>query len=280
MFSNKMLTRLIIPLVVEQFLAMTVGVADTVMITSVGEAAVSGVALVDTINNLVIQILTALATGGAVVTSQYLGKRERQNARTAAKQLVYTVTLFSILLMAIALVFRQPLLRFIFGSIEEEVMQNAQTYFWICALSYPALAIYNAIAALYRSMGNSKISMLISLLMNVVNIGGNAILIYIFNWGTAGAATASLVSRVVSAVVMLVLIRDHHNVIFLDNLLKFEYRPQMVKSILKIGIPNGLEADPPVLQAQALNGLRNRFDKAGRAARLRGAVKADNLICL
>lgn len=266
LFSNRMLTRLIIPLVVEQFLAMTVGVADTVMITSVGEAAVSGVALVDTINNLVIQILAALATGGAVVASQYLGRQERQNARMAAKQLVYTVTLFSTLLMAIALVFCQPLLRFIFGSIEEEVMQNAQTYFWICALSYPALAIYNGIAALYRSMGNSKISMLTSLLMNIINIGGNAILIYIFNWGAAGAATASLVSRVVSAVVMLVLIRDHHNVIFLDKLLKFEYRPQMVKSILKIGIPNGLENGMFQIGKLTVQSLISTFGTAAIAA--------------
>lgn len=241
LFSRQMLRKLIVPLIIEQFLAMAVGMADTVMVTSSGEAAVSGISLVDSINILLIQIFSALATGGAVVVSQYLGRQEHKNARTAAKQLIYTSTLLSLILMTVALVFQKGILQLVFGSIEADVMENALTYFWLSAVSYPFLAIYNSIAALYRSMGNSKISMLTSLLMNVVNIGGNAILIFGCGWGVAGAATASLASRALAAGVMLILIRNHDNMIYVDGLLHFEYKPQMVKSIMKVGIPNGLE---------------------------------------
>lgn len=241
LFSRQMLRKLILPLIIEQFLAMAVGMADTVMVTSAGEAAVSGISLVDSINILLIQIFSALATGGAVVVSQYLGRQEHKNARTAAKQLIYTSTLLSLILMALALFFQKGILQLVFGSIEADVMENALTYFWLSAISYPFLAIYNSIAALYRSMGNSKVSMLTSLLMNVVNIGGNAILIFGCGWGVAGAATASLVSRALAAGVMLILIRSHNNMIYVDGLLHFEYKPQMVKSIMKVGIPNGLE---------------------------------------
>ena len=240
-FTNGQLKRLIIPLIIEQFLAMTVGMADTVMITSVGEAAVSGVALVDSLSTLIIQVLAALCTGGAVVVSQYIGRQEPHNARTAAKQLVYTATALALFLTVLALTLRKGLLSFLFGSIEADVMASAQIYFLICAISYPFLAIYNAIAALFRSMGNSKVSMFTSLLMNLVNIGGNAILIYGYGWGAAGAATATLVSRILAAGVMLYLIRDHHNTLYLNKLLQIRFQPSMVKNILKIGIPNGLE---------------------------------------
>ena len=187
-------------------------------------------------SNLIIQILAALATGGAVVVSQYLGRQERRHARNAAKQLVYTATALSILLLAVALVFRKGLLRFIFGAIDPEVMRHAQTYFLISAFSYPFLAVYNSIAALFRSMGNSKISMLTSVLMNVVNIGGNAILIYVFHWGVAGAATATLASRILSSAVMLVLIRNPHFPIFLTHLLRVRFRWDIIKRILCLSL--------------------------------------------
>ena len=152
LFSRQMLRKLIVPLIIEQFLAMAVGMADTVMVTSAGEAAVSGISLVDSINILLIQIFSALATGGAVVVSQYLGRQEHKNARTAAKQLIYTSTLLSLILMALALFFQKGILQLVFGSIEADVMENALTYFWLSAISYPFLAIYNAIAALYLSL--------------------------------------------------------------------------------------------------------------------------------
>lgn len=241
LYSVRSLLRLIVPMVVEQGLAMAVGAADTIMVTSVGEAAVSGIALVDSINNLMIQILAALATGGAVVAAQYLGRQQAEGARSAARQLLLVVTLVSVVLSVISVVFNGSLLRLIFGDVDARVMENAKVYFYLSASSYPFLAVYNAIAAMFRAMGNSKVSMMTALLMNIVNFGGNAVLIYVCGWGVAGAATASLLSRLLSAVVMLHLISNHQNAIWLDRSVKFDIKPDMAKRILAIGIPNGLE---------------------------------------
>lgn len=241
MFSDQDLKKLIGPLIIEQILAVAIGMADTVMVSTVGQTAVSGVSLVDTINILLINILAALATGGAVVASQYLGKRDEVQARVAAKQLVIFCFFFASAITVLTLIFRNMLLHTIFGNVEADVMRNAQIYFFISALSYPFLALYNSGAALFRSMGNSKISMKTSLVMNVFNVCGNALLIYVFKLGVAGAAIASLAARALGAVVMLYLLRDRHRPIYIENLLKLEFHFPMIKSILRIGIPNGLE---------------------------------------
>ncbi len=241
LFSKRDLYKLIIPLIIEQVLAVTIGMADTMMVSSVGEAAVSGISLVDTINNLCIQVFSALATGGAVVSSQYLGRKDVFSACTAAKQLIYSVTAISSVIMLIALIGQKALLRLIFGSIEENVMTHAETYFWLSALSYPFLGVYNSGAALFRSMGNSKISMFSSILMNAMNIGGNALTIFVFHWGVFGAGLSTLVSRATGAVIMMILLHHKNNPIHIEKMLKFEFRPGMVKNILRIGVPNGME---------------------------------------
>ena len=241
LFSSAALRKLIIPLVVEQFLAMTIGMADTIMVTSVGEHAVSGVSLVDNISTLLINVFSALATGGAVVAAQYLGSRDEENACSAAKQLFYAIGALSAATMAVCLLFREPILRLFFGHLEDNVMEAAMTYFLLTAISYPLLAIYNAGAALFRAMGNSKVSMLASFLMNIVNIGLNAILIYGADIGVAGAGFGTLFSRLAGAVLMTWLICQHGHRIHIDHLLHFEFRGQLVKKILRIGVPNGLE---------------------------------------
>ncbi len=241
LFSRNDLVKLIVPLVIEQFLMMSVGMADTVMVTSAGEAAVSGVSLVDNINLLLIQIFAALATGGTVIVSQYLGRQEVHNARKAAKQLLYTVTAVSMLLMGFALIFREHILSLIFGNIEPDVMDSALVYFLSTALSYPFIAIYNAGAALFRALGNSKISMFNSLIMNVVNITVNAILIYGFHMGALGAGIGTLSSRMVASVVILILLQQHTNPLRVEGLFRPEFHGGMVKRILTVGIPNGLE---------------------------------------
>lgn len=241
LFSKADLRRLIIPLVLEQFLAVTIGMADTVMVATAGDAAVAAISAVDTINILLINIFSALATGGAVVASQYLGMRERKKACDAAKQLLYVALLTSLFISAISLLCRRPILNFVFGHVERSVMENAQTYFFLSLLSYPFLAVYNACAALYRSMGNSRISLFTSALMNVINITGNAVTIYGFGLGVMGAGLASLLSRAVGAVVMLWLIQNHHNTIFIHRPARFTFDRHMVRSILSIGVPNGLE---------------------------------------
>lgn len=187
MFNRKQLARLIWPLIVEQFLAVAIGMADTVMVTSCGEAAVAGVSLVDSINVLLINIFSALATGGAILASQYIGRQDKEQANVAAKQLVLVTAGISVLVMAICLFANASLLHMVFGEAEADVMTNAETYFFWSALSYPFLALYNAGAALFRAMGNSRISMFTALLMNALNIGGNALLIYGMNMGVAGA---------------------------------------------------------------------------------------------
>ena len=203
LFTRQQLTALLLPLIAEQALSVTIGLADTLMVSSVGEAAVSGVSLVDTFNTLMIQIMTALATGGAVVASQYIGHREEKSARAAAAQIMFIMSSFSILVAAVVVVGRHAILRGIFGSIDADVMKYAETYFLLSALSYPFIGLYNAGAALFRAQGNSKISMMSSLVMNVVNIGGNAILIFGFKMGVMGAALASLVSRAVACCAVL-----------------------------------------------------------------------------
>lgn len=241
MFSNQSLKRLIIPLVVEQVLAVTIGMSDTIMVSSVGEAAVSGLALVDTINILLINIFAALATGGAVVASQYIGKNDKENACLSAKQLLVSTGLLASIIMVVVLLACTSILQLAFGNVEHAVMNNAITYFQISAWSYPFIALYNSGAALFRSMGNSKISMYTSLFMNGFNIIGNAVLIFGFHMGVAGAATASLISRFLGAIFILYLLRNHENKIYIDSYRKLGFRFDMIKRILGIGIPNGLE---------------------------------------
>lgn len=241
MFSRKAIYALVLPLMVEQLLGVTIGMADTVMVSSCGEAAVSGVSLVDSINILLIQIFAAMATGGAIVSAQYLGRQNREKANLSAKQLFFIVAVLSCFIMLLCLALNNPLLHLIFGSAEESVMANCETYFFWSALSYPFIGLYNAGAALFRSMNNSKVSMLTSLGMNTINVSGNALLIFGFQMGVAGAAIATLVSRVVGAAVMLLLLLRPHNVIYIDTFRRFRPDWRMVRTILAIGIPSGLE---------------------------------------
>lgn len=241
LFDFKSLVKLVLPLVAEQFLLMSVGMADTVMVTTAGESAVSGVSLVDNINLLLLQIFAALSTGGAVVVSQYIGRNKKEDAKKAAKQLLYTVTVVSLVIMLLALVLRRHILTLVFGNIEESVMQSALSYFLATAVAYPFMAVYNAGAALFRSIGNSKVSMFNSLIVNIVNIGVNAVLIYGFNMGALGAGIGTLVSRIVAAVFIVYLWQRKSNEMRIKNLFKFEYHAQMVRQILSVGIPNGLE---------------------------------------
>lgn len=241
MFSRKQLLKLLAPLVVEQIMAVLVGMVDVMMVAAVGEAAVSGVALVDSISILIIQIMGALATGGAIISAQYLGKEQPKEARKAAGQLVMTTLLLSLLVCAVALLGGRHLLAGIFGSVEADVMDNAQTYFWITALSYPFIGLYNACAALFRSMGNSKVSMMTSFVMNAINIIGNAICVFGLKMGVAGVAWPTLISRVAAAAMMVALIQNRHNTIRLNSWKNLIPDGRMIRNILSIGIPNGLE---------------------------------------
>ena len=241
LFTRQALVALLLPLIAEQALSVTIGLADTLMVSSVGEAAVSGVSLVDSFNTLMIQVMSALATGGAVVTSQYIGHREPKNAKAAAAQILFVLASFSLVVAAVVAVGRHAILRGIFGSIDADVMRYAETYFLLSALSYPFIGLYNAGAALFRAQGNSKISMLSSLVMNVINIGGNAVLIYGFGMGVLGAALASLVSRAVSCLVVLWLLQRPACPLRVDGLRALAPDGGLIRRILRVGIPAGIE---------------------------------------
>lgn len=241
LFSNKTLKILILPLIIEQILAITVGMVDTVMISYAGEAAMSGVSLVDMINNLIISILTAIATGGAVIVSQYLGKKERENSITAANQLMLCSILISVLITILILVTRTHLLNLLFGSIEQTVMDSALIYLIVSAFSYPFLGLFNACAAIFRSMGNSRISMYVSIGMNIMNAIGNAILIYGFKMGAFGAAFSTLVARITGAVILFILICNQKNDVYVIPSKILSADISIIKKIMYIAAPNGLE---------------------------------------
>jgi putative MATE family efflux protein len=241
LFSNRQLKHLILPLVIEQILVMAVGVADTMMISFVGEAAISGVALVDMINFLIITILAALATGGAVIVSQYLGNGDRENANRSAGQLVALAFIFSLVIALLCLVFHKKILFLLFGSVERDVMDAAVTYFFISSLSFPFLGIYNASSALYRSMARTNITMYVSLLMNVINVAGNAIGIFLLHAGVAGVAIPTLIARIIAALLLTALACNKNNPVFISVKGIFSWQRDMIRRLLSIAVPNGIE---------------------------------------
>ena len=241
MFTGKDLRKLIIPLVIEQILSVTVGLVDSMMVSSVGEAAVSGVSLVDTVNILLIGLFGALATGGAVVSAQYLGQKDSKSACSAGEQLIASVFVVALLLMSVAMLFQKDILNLLYGEVEKDVMTNARIYLFYSAMSYPFIAVYNSGAALFRTMGNSKVSMWTSLISNFINIIANAIFIFGLGFGVEGAALATLISRIFAAAALYILLKNQERVIHLGRMLSYRPNLTMIRRILRIGIPNGLE---------------------------------------
>lgn len=243
MFTNRMIRNLLIPVVLEQLLNSIMGTADTMMVSNVGSAAISAVSLVDSINVLVIQAFSALAAGGAIVCAQYIGQRNKEKANESARQVLFIITAISVAVSLICLVFQKPLLRLIFGSVEAEVMRASEVYFFYTALSFPFIAAYDSAASIFRAQDNTRGPMTISMISNVMNIAGNAIMIWFFHMGVAGAALSTLISRIFCAVVVLIQLRkerEGQEIVVRDY---FKIRPNwsMIKRILGIGIPSGVE---------------------------------------
>lgn len=241
LFSNRELANLIGPLVIEQLLAVFVGMADSIMVANVGETAVSGVSLVDNIMILIINIFAALATGGAVVAGQYLGRKDEKSACKAATQLVWFVSLSAVAIMILFYFGKDIILNQVFGHITAEVKGHADIYLLIVTASIPFIALYNGGAAIFRAMGNSQVSMRVSLLMNAINVTGNAILVFGLRIGTAGVAIPTLISRMVAAIVITVLLCNQTRILHIERTLKFRFDGRMIRKILAIGVPNGLE---------------------------------------
>lgn len=241
MFTSAQLRRLIVPLLIEQLLIMIVGMADTIMVSVAGEAAISGISIVNDVNNLVIRLLAALAGGGAVIVCQYLGNKDMENTKKSASQLVMISFLISSFLGLFCFVFHGQILHLLYGSVAPDVMTNAKVYFWITALSFPFIGMYNSASALYRSMNRTKVTMVVSILMNGINIIGNYICIYQLHMGAAGAAWPTLLSRVVAAIIMIALCTYAENPISINWPDVFSWKKGIVKKILSIAIPNGIE---------------------------------------
>lgn len=241
LFSNKYLIKLLWPLFVEQFLIFAVGLIDSVMVASVGEAAVSAVSLVDSVMVLLITVMTALATGGAVVVGQYLGQKKGENANKAADQLMLFSVMLSLAIIAVMYIFKNLLISLIFGNIEPDVRHYCNIYYLIVVASIPFISVYNSGAALFRSIGNSRTSMNVSILMNAINVTGNAILIFGLHRGVEGVAIPTLVSRIVAAVIMVMLLRNQDRQVHISRKISIIPDWSYIKKILKIGVPNGVE---------------------------------------
>ncbi len=241
LFTSKDLKKLIMPLIFEQLLAVTVGLSDSLMVSNVGESAISAVSLVDSINLLLNQVFAALATGGAVVAGQYLGKKKEKEACRSTEQLLVFNTIAAIVIMAIIYIGQNFILNTVFGKIDADVMDYSRRYMLIVMAATPFIAVYNSGAAILRTMGNSSVSLLVSTIMNVLNIIGNAVLIYGFHFSVEGVAIPTLVSRIVAAVMVIIILRNQNSVLHINK--PFHYKPDrgMIKKILYIGVPSGVE---------------------------------------
>lgn len=266
LFSDRDLKKLIFPLLVEQLLAVTVGLTDSIMVASVGESAVSAVSLVDNINILLIGLFSALATGGAVVAGQYIGHGDRRKACTAGEQMLVFVFAMALGIMVLIYLGKYFILNIVFGQISQEVHDYADTYLMIVMASIPFLALYNCGAALFRVQGNSKISMQTSLLMNSINVIGNAVMIFGLHCKVEGVAIPTLVSRVVAAFVIVILLRNQELEVHISKPFRYRFLPGMVKRILQIGVPNGVENSMFQLGKLVLLSLISTFGTTAIAA--------------
>ncbi|MCH3973347.1 MAG: MATE family efflux transporter [Oscillospiraceae bacterium] len=241
LFSRKSLLRLLIPVMAEQILTALMGTVDTIMVSNVGSEAISAVSLVDSLNTLVIQAFAALTTGGAIVCSHYVGSERYEDAKHAARQLLLSVLFISLLLTVILMSVRAPLLSFLFGQVDEKIMADAQTYFFYTALSYPFIALYDSGSAVFRSQANTRLPLVAAVLSNMMNIAGNAVGIFVLHQGVAGCAVPTLVSRIFGAIFILLFLRNENLLVSVRNYLRIRPDFPIIKRILRIGVPSGIE---------------------------------------
>ncbi|MFD5018026.1 MATE family efflux transporter [Paenibacillus sp. NPDC058367] len=274
LFSNLQLKKLFLPLMIEQLLEAMMGLVNSVMVASVGESAVSGVSLVEMVMLLLISIFAALATGGTVIVGQYLGSKRENQAREAANQLVLFVGSVGLVIMVLIYLLKGFILHGLFGTITTEVYGHANTYLLIVGVSVPFLALYNAGAAVFRTMGNSKLPMQIMLVVNLVNIAGNALMVYGLDMGTAGIAIPTLFSRMGAAVCILVLVSNPKNLLSLKKTLRHKFDGKMIKQMMRIGVPYGMENGMFYIGRLLILSLVSTFGTAAIAANSVGSTIA------
>ena len=241
LFSGKAIAKIALPLIFQNILSITIGLADSIMVSSRGESAYAGVSLIGSLDTLLITLFSAIATGGSIVLAQAMGKKDQKLACESAKQLLYITTAIAATISAIVLILQVPIIHLLFGKAEDAVIKSALTYFNIVAISFPFLAMESSVASIFRAQGDSIISLKISIFMNFLNIGGNAILIYVVNLGVAGAALATLLSRIAGATIMLIISHNKKRYIHIEKLLSYRPDKKIIKALLSVGIPNGVE---------------------------------------
>ena len=267
LFSNKDIFKIITPILIQQILSIAIGMVDSVMVSSVGESAVSGVSLVNTINVLAVNFFSALAGGGAIVMAQIIGQKDKDLAKEASKQTLYITTLLALVLAIVVFVFKENILHLIFGKVDKDVMQYSQTYFFYTIISYPFIAVSGALASVCRAEGETKNPMFISLAGNGINVLGNAILIYGFNMGVTGAAIATLISHIASAIIILIFVLTSKKLNYkIDNILNYKPNKYLIKRICSIGVPNGFENSMFQIGRVMLSSLVSGFGTASIAA--------------
>lgn len=240
-FSNRQLWKLLIPVMVEQLLTQLMGTIDSIMVSNVGPEAISAVSLVDSINILILQAFAALAAGGTILCSQYIGAKNQKSAENAANQLILSTLAISGSIMAVCLILRFPILKLAFGSVEPLVMEGAEQYFLYTAISFPFIALFSSGSAIYRAQENSRTPMIISVSSNVLNIVGNAFLIFGLHMGVAGAAIATMVSRMYCGILVMIMLRKKDQLVSVRNYRKIRWDGGTIKRVLGIGLPNGVE---------------------------------------
>ena len=278
-FTNRQLVSLMGPLMLEQLLAITVGLADSLMVATVGDAAISAVSLVDAISNLMIYVFSAMAAGGAAVAGQYIGRGERDNACKAGEQLMILLFVVSASFVALLYLFRTWVLTTIYGAIAPDVMEQTNVYYGYVMASIPGIALYNGGAALFRTMERSDVSLKVSLLMNAINIGGNALLIFGFGMDVAGVALPTLVSRTVAAAVILGMLFNRKYTLHLSDVRKFRLNRHMMKNIFYISIPSGVENGMFYLGRLVLFSLISTFGTASIVANAIGNTLGNFHVC-
>lgn len=241
LYGRRALFALLIPVIIEQLLNSLMGMVDTMMVSNVSSEAISAVSLVDSVNNLVIQVFAALAAGATIICAQYLGKKDKEGCNRAAGQVFLTVAVISTALTVLCVVFRKPLLSLVFGKVEEEVMSDCLIYFLLTGLSYPFMALFSTGSSLYRAAGNSRFPMVVSVISNIGNVAGNAIFIFGLHMGVAGAALSTLLSRMACTVVVLIALRKPGQDIVFRDYLRIRPDFRLIGMILAVGIPSGIE---------------------------------------
>jgi putative MATE family efflux protein len=241
MFTRQALVRLMVPVILEQFLTSLMGTMDTIMVSNVGSAAMSSVSLVDSINVLIIQVFSALTAGGAILCAQYTGRRDKEGAEHSAQQLIFIVTAISVILCAVFMTVRRPLLRAVFGSVDADVMADSQIYFFYTVLSYPFIALFDAGSSIFRAQENTRLPLTASIIANIINIAGNAICIFGLGWGVAGAAIPTLLSRIFGAAYVLICLAKPGRFITVRDYIHIRPDTGCIRRILSIGIPSGIE---------------------------------------